>query len=42
MRGNASNLHKYLATAAINLHKCNVVEMLLSDGGDSQITANEN
>lgn len=38
-RGNAYNRHKHLY--AINLHKCNVFDMVLRDGSDSQSGANK-
>lgn len=42
-RGNTSNMHKYLITQhIINLYGCNVFDMLLRDGGDSQSGAKEN
>lgn len=42
-RGNAPSIYRHLTTQrAINLHKCNVFDMLLSSSGDSQPRANEN
>lgn len=35
--GNSSNMSKHLTTQhVINLHECNVLDMLLRDGADSK------
>lgn len=41
-RGNASNMHNHVTTQhPVNVHKCNIFDMLLSDGGSSQSGAGE-
>lgn len=41
-RGNASNMHNHVTTQhPVNVHKCNIFDMLLSDVGNSQSRAGE-
>lgn len=42
-RGNSSKMHKHLTSQhAVHLHGCNVFDILISDGDDSQSGTNEN
>lgn len=42
-QGNALNMHKHLTTKhAINMHRCNVFDMLLRRSKQSQSEPNEN
>lgn len=42
-RGNSSKMHKHLTSLhAVHLHGCNVFDILISDGDDSQSGTNEN